>query len=46
MSGGMPRAFLDAIVADIDDNAPRLIYADWLDEQGDSNRAEFIRVQV
>jgi uncharacterized protein (TIGR02996 family) len=46
MSGGLPQAFLDAIVADIDDDSPRLIYADWLDEQGDSDRAEFIRVQV
>jgi uncharacterized protein (TIGR02996 family) len=42
----MPQAFLDNIVADIDDDTPRLIYADWLDEQGDSDRAEFIRVQV
>jgi uncharacterized protein (TIGR02996 family) len=46
MSAGLPQAFLDAIVADIEDDAPRLIYADWLDEQGDSDRAEFIRVQV
>ena len=27
------------------DDAPRLIYADWLDECGPSPRAEFIRVQ-
>jgi uncharacterized protein (TIGR02996 family) len=46
MSSGLPQAFLDAIIADIDDDAPRLIYADWLDEQGDADRAEFIRVQV
>lgn len=46
MSGGLPQAFLDDIVANIDDDAPRLIYADWLDEQGDADRAEFIRVQV
>jgi uncharacterized protein (TIGR02996 family) len=46
MSGGLPQAFLDAIVANIDDDSPRLMYADWLDEQGDSDRAEFIRVQV
>jgi uncharacterized protein (TIGR02996 family) len=38
-------AFLQAILADPDDDAPRLIYADWLDEQGESQRAEFIRVQ-
>jgi uncharacterized protein (TIGR02996 family) len=46
MSGGLPQAFLDAIVANIDDDTPRLVYADWLEEQGDSARAEFIRVQV
>jgi uncharacterized protein (TIGR02996 family) len=46
MSGGLPQAFLDAIVAAIDDDTPRLVYADWLEEQGDGGRAEFIRVQV
>lgn len=39
------RAFLDSIIAAPDDDAPRLIYADWLEERGDSERAEFIRVQ-
>src|SRR5258708_7901852 len=29
-----------------DEDAPRLVYADWLDEHGDPDRAEFIRVQV
>lgn len=29
-----------------DDDAPRLIYADWLEEQGDDTYAEFIRVSV
>lgn len=37
--------FLAAIIADPDDDAPRLIFADWLDENGRSERAEFIRVQ-
>ncbi|HEY1067960.1 MAG TPA: TIGR02996 domain-containing protein [Pirellulales bacterium] len=37
--------FLQAIAEAPDDDAPRLIYADWLDEQGDASRAEFIRVQ-
>jgi len=46
MSGGLPQAFLDTIIADIDNDAPRLIYSDWLEEEGDSDRAEFIRVQV
>jgi uncharacterized protein (TIGR02996 family) len=40
------RAFLAAILEAPDDDAPRLIYADWLDEQGESDRAEFIRLQV
>jgi uncharacterized protein (TIGR02996 family) len=39
-------AFLRAIIADTEDDAPRLIYADWLDEHGQSERAEFIRVQI
>ncbi len=29
-----------------DDDAPRLIYADWLEENGKPDRAEFIRVQI
>jgi uncharacterized protein (TIGR02996 family) len=37
--------FLRAIVADTEADAPRLAYADWLDETGDAARAEFIRVQ-
>src|SRR5262245_46053167 len=39
------QAFLDDIVANPDDDAPRLVYADWLDEHGDPHRAEFIRAQ-
>lgn len=41
-------AFLRDILAHPDDDAPRLIFADWLEEQGGANsiaRAEFIRVQ-
>jgi uncharacterized protein (TIGR02996 family) len=37
-------AFLRAILQDPDDDVPRLVYADWLDERGDP-RGEFIRVQ-
>jgi uncharacterized protein (TIGR02996 family) len=37
--------FLQAIVASPEDDAPRLIYADWLEERGDP-RGEFIRTQV
>jgi uncharacterized protein (TIGR02996 family) len=36
--------FLQAILDDPDDDALRLVYADWLEEQGDP-RAEFIRLQ-
>jgi len=39
-------ALLRAILDDPDDDAPRLVYADWLDEQADSPRATFIRVQI
>ena len=39
-------AFLRAIGEAPADDAPRLVYADWLDEHGDADRAEFIRVQV
>jgi uncharacterized protein (TIGR02996 family) len=37
---------LRAICESPADDAPRLIYADWLDENGDAERAEFIRLQV
>ena len=37
--------FLRAIAAAPDDDLPRLVYADWLDEHGDPDRAEFIRAQ-
>jgi uncharacterized protein (TIGR02996 family) len=39
-------ALLAAIQAAPDDDAPRLIFADWLDEHGETGRAEFIRVQI
>jgi uncharacterized protein (TIGR02996 family) len=39
-------AFLQRIRAFPDEDAPRLVFADWLDENGDSTRAEFIRVQL
>jgi uncharacterized protein (TIGR02996 family) len=40
--------FLQDILAHPDDDGPRLIFADWLEEQGDASsvaRAEFIRIQ-
>ncbi len=39
-------AFLSDICANPDDNTPRLVFADWLDEHGDGARAEFIRAQI
>jgi uncharacterized protein (TIGR02996 family) len=39
-----PYGFLQAIIENPYDDAPRLVYADWLEEHGDP-RAEFIRVQ-
>ncbi|MFO0925885.1 MAG: TIGR02996 domain-containing protein [Gemmataceae bacterium] len=46
MSGGLQGSFLEDIVAHVDDDTPRLVYADWLTENGQDDRAEFIRVQV
>ena len=34
-----------AVLDNPEDDAPRLIYADWLDEHGRPERAEFIRIQ-
>lgn len=42
----MQDAFLQAILENPDEDSPRLIYADWLDEHGDPDRAEFIRLQI
>jgi len=35
-----------AVLADPDDDLPRLVFADWLDESGDPDRARFVRSQV
>jgi uncharacterized protein (TIGR02996 family) len=37
--------FLQDIVESPDDDTPRLVYADWLDDHDQPERAEFIRVQ-
>ena len=37
--------FLADIIEHPDDDTPRLIYADWLEEHGDAARANFIRAQ-
>jgi uncharacterized protein (TIGR02996 family) len=39
-------AFLRAIAVDPADDTVRLAFADWLDERDDTERAEFIRLQV
>ena len=39
-------ALLTAIAANPDEDTPRLMYADWLDEHAQAVRAEFIRVQI
>jgi uncharacterized protein (TIGR02996 family) len=42
-------ALLQAVIAEPEEEAPRLIYADWLDEQGQPegvDRAAFIQVQI
>jgi uncharacterized protein (TIGR02996 family) len=39
-------ALLKAIVSRPDDDLPRLVYADWLDEHGRAERARFIRLQI
>ena len=35
-----------AVLEDPRDDAVRLVFADWLEEHGDAERAEFIRAQV
>src|SRR5262249_52100640 len=37
--------FLRSIIEELDDDTPRLVYADWLDDHDDPARAELIRVQ-
>ena len=37
--------FLAAILAEPDDDAHRLIFADWLEDAGQTERAEFVRLQ-
>ncbi len=38
-------ALLAAVAADPGADLPRLVFADWLDDHGDADRAEFIRLQ-
>ena len=39
-------AFLQAVCEHPEDDAPRLVFADWLEEHGDPARADFIRTQI
>src|SRR5262249_1506358 len=39
-------ALFCAILDHPEEDTPRLIFADWLDEHGEADRAEFIRVQI
>lgn len=36
---------LHAVLANPDDDLPRLVFADWLNDNGEPERAEFIRIQ-
>jgi uncharacterized protein (TIGR02996 family) len=40
------QAFLEAICDNPEDDTPRLVFADWLEENGQPERAEFILVQI
>jgi uncharacterized protein (TIGR02996 family) len=39
-------ALLRAICENPEDDTPRLVFADWLQEHGEEERAEFIRLQI
>ena len=41
----LEESFLEDIRRHPEDDAPRLVYADWLDEHDEPERAEFIRLQ-
>lgn len=42
----LEEAFLVDILEHPDEDLPRQVFADWLEEQGDPDRAEFIRLQL
>ena len=39
-------AFISAVINNPDDDTRRLAFADWLQEQGEADRAEFVRCQI
>jgi len=40
------RAFVQMIAAEPGDGGTRLVYADWLEEQGEADRAAFLRLEA
>jgi uncharacterized protein (TIGR02996 family) len=46
MSDATGQALLQDIVENPEDDIPRLVYADWLEERGEDARSELIRAQV
>jgi uncharacterized protein (TIGR02996 family) len=45
MTATKQQHFVHTIIEQADDDGPRLVFADWLEEHGDPERADFIRVQ-
>src|SRR4051812_37951456 len=39
------KSFMEAVCETPEDDAPRLVFADWLDDDGQPQRAELIRLQ-
>ena len=39
-------AFIAGIAADPENDLRRLVFADWLEENGEPERAEFVRLQI
>jgi uncharacterized protein (TIGR02996 family) len=46
MSRDLEKGFLADVVENPGDDTPRLVFADWCEDNGQSDRAEFIRVQL
>jgi uncharacterized protein (TIGR02996 family) len=44
-ASGHRHAFLEVIKDDPENDTPRLVFADWLEEHGEPERAQFIRLQ-
>jgi uncharacterized protein (TIGR02996 family) len=46
MASNPEEGFLQAIADAPEDNTSRLVYSDWLEEQGNTDRAEYIRLEI